>query len=124
MEDKYFEANRKMWDEFAKENFKVENEYYSVKEFLNGKSTLKPFELEEMGTVKGRKILHLQCHFGLDTLSWAREGAQVTGIDFSSEAIRLAKLLADNTGLDAKFIESNIYDLRGVLHDEFDIVYT
>jgi SAM-dependent methyltransferase len=68
--------------------------------------------------------LHLQCHFGLDTLSWAREGATVTGIDISSEGIRLAKLLSKETKLEAIFIESNLYDLPKVLSERFDIVYT
>jgi len=92
MVEKYFEANKKMWDEFAKENFKVENEYYSVKEFLSGKSSLKAFELQEVGPVAGKSLLHLQCHFGLDTLSWVREGANAKGIDFSSQAIKLARI--------------------------------
>lgn len=122
--DKYFRANQKMWDEFAKEHFQIENEFYSVKSFLEGKTTLKQYELKEMGNVKDKKVLHLQCHFGLDTLSWAREGANVTGIDFSGEAIRLAKILANKANLTGNFIQTNIYDLPKVLFDTFDIVYT
>ncbi|MHA2010117.1 MAG: methyltransferase domain-containing protein [Promethearchaeota archaeon] len=77
-----------------------------------------------MGNVKDKTLLHLQCHFGLDTLSWAREGAIVTGIDISSEGIRIAKLLAKQAKLKADFIESNLYDLPTVLSEKFDIVYT
>ena len=89
MDEKYFEANKKMWNEFAKEHFKTESDYYNVREFLEGKTTLRKFELEDIGNVQGKKLLHLQCHFGLDTLSWEREGAFVTGVDFSDEAIKL-----------------------------------
>jgi len=124
VDEKYFEANQKMWDEFAKEHFQIENEYYSVKAFLEGKTSLRQFELKEMGYVKGKKLLHLQCHFGLDTLSWAREGANVTGIDFSGEAIKLAKILASKANLTGNFIQTNLYDLPTALSEKFDIIYT
>jgi SAM-dependent methyltransferase len=122
--ERYFEANQKMWDEFAKEHFQIENEFYSVKSFLGGQSTLKQYELKEVGDVSGKKLLHLQCHFGLDTLSWEREGAIVTGIDFSGEAIRLAKILAEKANLSGSFVQTNLYDLPKVLSEKFDIVYT
>ncbi|NHJ46623.1 MAG: class I SAM-dependent methyltransferase [Asgard group archaeon] len=124
MNKKYFEANRKMWDEFAKANFTAENEYYSVKSFLEGKTTLSQFMLDEIGDVKNKKLLHLQCHFGLDTLSWVREGAIATGIDFSGEAIRLAKKLSHQAKIEANFIQTNLYDLKDVLNEQFDIVFT
>ncbi|MBY8991850.1 MAG: class I SAM-dependent methyltransferase [Candidatus Lokiarchaeota archaeon] len=124
MNDKYFKANQKMWDEFAKEHFHNESEFYSVNSFLEGKTTLKQYELNDIGSVKGKKLLHLQCHFGLDTLSWEREGAIVTGIDFSGEAIRLAKVLTEKANLSGKFIRSNLYDLPNVLSEKFDIIYT
>lgn len=119
---KFFEANRKMWDEFAK--IHIDSETYGTKDFLQGKTTLKSIELEELGDVQGKTLLHLQCHFGLDTLSWAREGAKVIGVDFSGEAIRLARELTEKTGLEAKFIRSNIYELSEVLQEKFDIVFT
>jgi len=124
MDDKYFKANQKMWDEFAKEHFQVENEFYSVNSFLEGKSTLRPFEIDEVGDVNGKNLLHLQCHFGLDTLSWEREGAIVTGIDFSGEAIKLAKILTVRAKLNGNFIQTNLYDLPNVLSEHFDIIYT
>jgi 2-polyprenyl-3-methyl-5-hydroxy-6-metoxy-1,4-benzoquinol methylase len=124
MNKKYFDANKELWDEFARLHYETESEEYSVKSFLEGQTTLKSYELKEMGNVKGKSLLHLQCHFGLDTLSWAREGAIVTGIDISSEGIRLAKLLAKQAKLNANFIESNLYDLPNVLSERFDIVYT
>ena len=124
MNKKYYNANKELWDEFARLHYETESEDYSVKSFLDGQTTLKSYELKEMGDVNGRSLLHLQCHFGLDTLSWAREGAKVTGIDISSEGIRLARLLAKQANLEANFIESNIYDLPKVLTEKFDIVYT
>ena len=124
MTKKYFEANKEHWDELARLHYGTESEEYSVKSFLDGQTTLKSYELKEMGNVKGKSLLHLQCHFGLDTLSWAREGAFVTGIDFSTEGIRLAKILANQAKLEARFIKSNLYGLPKVLSEEFDIVYT
>src|SRR5205823_6131285 len=81
-------------------------------------------ERDELGDVAGKALLHLQCHFGLDTLSWARLGARVTGMDFADDAIALATSLADEVGLDARFIRADIYDLPDVLTETFDIVYT
>ncbi|MBD3192499.1 MAG: methyltransferase domain-containing protein [Candidatus Heimdallarchaeota archaeon] len=120
----FFKANEKMWDENAKQNYK--SKMYRVEEFLEGKTTLNSIELEELegGAIKGKTFLHLQCHFGLDTLSWAREGAKVTGVDFSEEAIRLARQLAEKTNLQGNFIQANIYDLPEILHEKFDIVFT
>ena len=85
---------------------------------------LNPIELEEMGDVTGKSLLHLQCHFGMDTLSWARRGAKVTGVDFSDKAIDLARSLAKELGIAADFICSDIYKLSAVLDEKFDIVYT
>ncbi|MCK5298600.1 MAG: class I SAM-dependent methyltransferase [Candidatus Heimdallarchaeota archaeon] len=124
MTKKYFDANKELWDEYSKLHYGTESDGYNVEAFVKGKTTLKPYELKEMGDVKGKTLLHLQCHFGLDTLSWAREGAIVTGIDFSSEGIKLAKLLAKRANLKGDFIETNLYDLPKVLSKKFDIVYT
>jgi len=120
--DRFFEANQKLWDELSK--LHIDSKTYKTKEFLEGKTTLHSIELEELGSVKGKTLLHLQCSFGLDTLSWAREGASVTGVDFSGEAIRLARMLSDQAGLKATFIQSNIYDLPKALDRKFDIVFT
>ncbi|NHK31789.1 MAG: class I SAM-dependent methyltransferase [Asgard group archaeon] len=121
--EKYYEDIRKMWDENTKINF--ESDMYQTEEFLKGKTTLNSIELEELGKrVKGKSLLHLQCHFGLDTLSWAREGAKVTGVDISGESIRLARKLAEEANIDATFIQSNIYDLPEALDEKFDIVFT
>jgi SAM-dependent methyltransferase len=111
-----------MWDQFAKVHYT--SDVYKTQDFIDGKSVLNSIELEEVGDVTGKSLLHLQCHFGLDTLSWAREGAKVTGVDFSEEAIKLARGLAEETGFDARFIQSNIYDLPQVLDEKYDIVFT
>ena len=80
--------------------------------------------MEELGNVAGKTLLHLQCHFGLDSLSWARLGARVTGVDFSDQAIALARSLSQEVGLEAEFVCSDIYELPQVLAGQFDIVYT
>jgi SAM-dependent methyltransferase len=103
----------------------VASEFYDVERFRAGGSTLRPFELEEVGDVTGKRLLHLQCHFGLDTLSWARRGASVVGLDFSPPAVEAANRLASETGLDARFVEADVYDAVAVLEGErFDVVYT
>ena len=92
--------------------------------FKEGKTTLNRLEMEELGNVNGKSLFHLQCHFGLDTLSFARLGAEVTGVDFSTEAISHARRLNDEVGLNAMFIHSDIYDLPDSLDGKFDIVFT
>ncbi len=84
-----------------------------------------PAELEEIGPVEGKDLLHLQCHFGIDTLSWARLGARVTGADFSGAAVDLARSVAAEIGYpEARFVRSDLYDLPDVLDGDFDLVYT
>lgn len=119
---KYFDANKSLWNKHVAVHRK--SEMYDVEGFKKGKSSLQHIELEELGDVKGKSLLHLQCYFGLDTLSWARQGAKVTGVDFSDEAINLAKSLNDELNLQAKFICSNIYDIEKHIHEKFDIVFT
>jgi SAM-dependent methyltransferase len=116
------EANRRHWDEVVPVH--AASDFYDVPSFKAGETKLKPVELEELGDVRGKSLLHLQCHFGLDTLSWAREGATVTGIDFSEQAIDTARALAAETGIDAKFLVSDIYALPDNLEGDFDIVFT
>jgi SAM-dependent methyltransferase len=120
--NEYIEANRKHWDEIVPVH--VSSPEYAVDAFKAGITKLKPVELEEVGDVTGKTLLHMQCHFGLDTLSWGREGAIVTGIDFSAPAIEAAQELADETNIDATFLVSNVYDLPENLEGEFDIVFT
>lgn len=119
--ERYFEANRALWDAWTEVHER--SAFYDVDGFRAGRSTLNSIELEELGDVAGKTLLHLQCHFGLDTLSWARLGARVTGVDFSERAIALARTLAAEAGLEAEFIAANVYDLPAVLEREFDVVF-
>ena len=120
--DQYMKANRELWNEWTPIHEK--SEMYDLQGFKAGKSTLDSIELEELGDVSGKSLLHLQCHFGLDTMSWARRGAKVTGVDFSDKAIALARSLSQELGIEADFVCSSIYDLPNVLAGEFDIVFT
>ena len=117
----YFEVNKDTWDK--KVSIHTKSEFYDVEGFVNGKTSLNKYELEELGNVNGKSLLHLQCHFGQDTLSWCRLGATCTGIDLSSEGIKQAKLLNDKLGLNATFIESNLYDVPKNVIGKFDIVF-
>jgi SAM-dependent methyltransferase len=114
--------NRHKWDESVP--LHVASPSYDVPAFLRGRSTLLPVEIREMGPVRGKSLLHLQCHFGLDTLSWARRGARVTGVDFSLPAVRAARRLARQVGIKARFVRSNVYAVPEVLEETFDTVYT
>ncbi len=118
----YLEANRQYFNSLTPIHQK--SDFYDVEGFKAGKTTLTPIELKELGDVSGRSLLHLQCHFGLDTMSWARLGAQVTGTDFSDRAIDLAHSLSLETVIPANFVCCNIYDLPDHLGEQFDIVFT
>lgn len=120
--DTYSHANLALWNEWAALHEK--SEFYDVAGFKQGRCTLKPIEVAEVGTVAGRSLLHLQCHFGLDTLSWARRGAAVTGVDFSDQAIAQAQALSQALNIPARFVCCDLYDLPQHLSGQFDIVFT
>lgn len=121
--EEYFKVNKALWD--AKTAYHLKSAFYDVEGFKKGKTSLVSFDLDALGNeVEGKTMLHLQCHFGMDSMSWARMGAKVTGIDLSTASIETAKKLNDELGLDVKFIETNIYDLPAVLDEQFDLVYT
>ncbi len=122
--DEALRSNRALWDAWTK--IHVGSAFYDVEAFRNGERPIRvaDYEREEVGSVEGKTLLHLQCHFGLDTLSWARLGATVTGIDFSDEAIAAARGLATELGIPARFVSSDLYRLPEVLDEQFDIVYT
>ena len=120
--DTPIEHNRELWNEITPMH--VRSVFYDVPGFKAGRNTLRPLELGEVGDVKGKKLLHLQCHFGMDTLSWARLGASVTGVDISDVAIGQAQTLSHELAILAKFVCCNVYDLPNVLQGQFDIVYT
>ena len=119
---KFFEANKNLWNK--RTVIHKDSSFYDVDGFKAGKNVLTSIELKELGDVKGKKMLHLQCHFGLDSLNWAKLGADVTGIDLSDEAIKVARNLNDELGMNTKFICCNVYDLKNYVDDQFDIVFT
>ena len=120
--DRSIEANRKLWDKLTP--IHVASAFYDVEGFKRGRCTLAAVEREEVGDVAGKSLLHLQCHFGLDTLSWARLGAEVTGVDFSGKAIAQARALVAALGIRAEFVCCELGELPGRLRGGFDIVFT
>lgn len=121
MED-YREVNKNSWNEKTK--YHVKSEFYDVQGFLSGQSSLNSIELELLGDIRDKSVLHLQCHFGQDSISLARMGATVTGVDISNEAIDQANELALKVGEKVDFICCDVYDLPNHLNKQFDIVYT
>jgi SAM-dependent methyltransferase len=122
-EREWRELNRGHWDELV--SIHVHGAFHDVSGFLAGRSTLRPFERSEVGPVAGLALVHAQCHFGLDTLSWAREGATVTGFDFSAAAVSAARDLAQRACLEAEFFQADVYDgIDAIAGRPFDVVYT
>jgi 2-polyprenyl-3-methyl-5-hydroxy-6-metoxy-1,4-benzoquinol methylase len=103
--DNYIELNKQTWNN--KTDVHITSEFYDNESFLKGKSTLNDIELQLLCDVSGKKILHLQCHFGQDTLSLTRLGATVTGLDLSDKAIEKATEMATKLKLDANFVCCN-----------------
>ena len=122
MQDQYFEANRRLWN--AKTDYHIQSEFYDVASFKAGRSSLNAIELEQLGDIRGKKLLHLQCHFGQDTLSLARMGAQVTGVDLSDAAIARARELAAELDIPARFVCCNVLEADQHLDETFDIIFT
>lgn len=118
----YFEANKDGWNK--RTEIHKDTAFYDLKSFKEGINSLQHIELGEIGNVAGKELLHLQCHFGMDTLSWARLGAKVTGVDLSDKAIQLANELKNELNIPATFICSNIYDTPNHIQQQFDIVFT
>lgn len=119
----YLEINRDSWNK--RTDFHLKSDFYDLPGFLAGQTSLQEIELGLLGDVQGKKILHLQCHFGQDTLSLARLGATVTGIDLSDRAIAAARQLAQQTGIpEARFVCGDVYDTPHLIPEQFDIVFT
>ena len=120
-EKNYLEINRQSWNNRTDAHLK--SEFYDLQNFIQGKSSLNSIELELLGDLSGKSVLHLQCHFGQDSISLARLGAEVTGVDLSDKAIANAKKLTEQTKSNADFICCDIYELPKYLDREFDIVF-
>ena len=116
-------ANLARWNEAAP--LHAQSALYDLEGLRAGRDAIRPFEHDELGSVAGRELLHLQCHLGTDTLSWARHGASVNGLDFSPNAIEIARTLATDCGIDADFWCADVYDaVEAVGGRTFEIVYT
>lgn len=117
------ERNLAHWDEIAPVHLRA---YPEVEMLREGRQILDDTELQAIGDVDGKRLLHLQCHIGTDSLAWARRGATVTGLDFSGPSIAIARSLRDELGVDARFVHANLYDARDAIAGpaSFDIVYT
>ncbi len=122
--DDWLDINRANWD--SRVPVHTASDFYDIPGFVAGDEALRGFELAEVGDVTGKSLLHLQCHIGLDTLSWSRHGATVTGLDFSAPAVEVATDLAARIGADtARFLVSDVYEAGETLDGQtFDIVYT
>ncbi len=121
-ENNYIEINKKLWNN--KTDVHYASEFYDNKSFLKGRNPLNSIELDLLGDITGKSILHLQCHFGQDSIALSRMGAKVTGVDLSDKAITRAKELAELVGTDTRFIESDVFKVDEILDEKFDIVYT
>lgn len=117
----YTKANKLWWDKAT--HVHEQSRLYNVSTFKKTKNSLESIEQKELPNIKGKSMLHLMCHFGMDSLSWAHKGALVTGSDLSHDSMELAKKLSKETGIPATFICSDIYDLPKVLDKKFDVVY-
>lgn len=124
MENKldYININKQTWNN--KTDVHIASEFYDMQGFLDGKSTLNSIELELLGDVKGKNILHLQCHFGQDTMTFSRMGAKAKGVDLSDNAIERAREFASKLNLDTTFVCCDIYDAPQFIDEKFDIVFT
>lgn len=122
MPDDWRALNRASWN--ARTPVHLKSAFYDLEGWKRGRCSLQAIEIEEVGDVRGKSLLHLQCHFGQDTLSWARRGASVVGLDFSEAAIAAARELAAEVGLPARFVCADVYDAAAAVGETFDIVFT
>lgn len=120
--ENYLDMNKVSWNK--RTDVHVDSEFYGNKSFINGRSSLNDIELPLLGDLKGKRVLHLQCHFGQDTISMARMGAKATGVDLSDKSVVKAKELTQLTDTDCEFVCCNVYDLPEHLDGQFDIVFT
>ncbi|WP_124981048.1 class I SAM-dependent methyltransferase [Nonlabens xiamenensis] len=120
--EEFFSVNKITWNKKARVH--LESNFYDQSAFAKAKNSLNYYELNALGDVTGQNLLHLQCHFGQDSLSWAHRGAKVTGIDLSDEAIAIATKLSHELDIPAKFVCCNVLDTSQFISEQFDIVFT
>lgn len=117
-----FDTNRNTWNQ--KVAVHAESDFYNMKAFKEGQTSLNRYEIEALGDLSGKSLLHLQCHFGQDTLSFSRMGAKCTGVDLSDKAVALAEQLNTELALDARFVCCNVLDTSKHISETFDVVFT
>jgi SAM-dependent methyltransferase len=120
----YLEINRRNWDERAAIHARDASGDYMLDRFRAGEDALPAIEAAELGDISGKRVLHLQCHIGRDTLCLVRRGATVTGLDFSSAALEVARRLSEQTGLKADFVEGTVEQAPDLVPGPFDLVFT
>ncbi|HKG19721.1 MAG TPA: class I SAM-dependent methyltransferase [Candidatus Limnocylindrales bacterium] len=120
--DEQIAVNRALWDRWTAVH--ARSEYYDLDAFRAGEARLPDFEVAEVGDVRGKRLVHLMCHLGVDTLCWAKLGAKATGLDISERSVEVARALAGELGIDAEFVAADVNDARDVLDGNFDVVYT
>ncbi|MFY8020812.1 MAG: class I SAM-dependent methyltransferase [Bacteroidia bacterium] len=120
--ENYLELNQQSWNN--KVDVHIHSTFYDMQGFEAGNTSLKEIELALLGDIQGKKILHLQCHFGQDTLSLARMGAEVTGIDLSDKAIEKAKEISSAMKIPCGFVCTDVYSVPDVITEQFDMVFT
>ena len=118
----FFKINKDAWDK--KTPVHIVSSLYHVDEVIKGGNSLNGVEIDGLGDVKNKRILHLQCHFGLDSISLTKMGAEVLGVDFSTEAIKQAEKLAKKLNVSTRFLEANIYEVDEKVRGKFDIVFS
>jgi SAM-dependent methyltransferase len=114
------QANKKGWSGLAETHYKN----YHIDKLIAGSPLINELIREEVGDVKGKSLIHLLCHIGTDTLSWALLGAEVTGIDISSESLKYARKLAKRMGISAEFIEADILEVKEKVKRKYDVVFS
>lgn len=117
-----FETNRQTWNQRVQ--LHMESEFYDMSRFRESVNSLNAYELQALGDVQDLRLLHLQCHFGQDSLSWAKRGARVTGVDISDAAIAAAQQLSEELQLPADFVCCNVLDTRNHVQGKFDVVFS
>jgi len=118
----YIKINKENWNKRCENHFS--SDFYNNNEFINGKSSLNQIELEMLGDIRNKKIIHLQCHFGQDSISLERMGANVIGIDLSDKSIEKAKELNNLCKTNVEFVCCDVYDTLKYVNSKFDIVFT
>ena len=121
--DDFIAANRLNWDDRARLHTTDTTNFYHVAEVLAGGDGLHAIEAAEIGDIAGKRLVHLQCHIGLDTISLANHGAIATGLDFSDVALESARDFARRAGRDVRFVQSDIYDAPAALGQTYEVAY-